>query len=442
MAVRQYIGARYVPLYMGDWDNTRNYEPLSIVTDANGNSFTSMKDVPAGTPLNNRDYWVQTSSFSGAVDALGRRVSDAEEQIEGLHGDIDRVQTEINAVEAEIEEMKSNGLLVALGDSFLAATALPDSDRAVTKIAENLGMEKKNFCSNGAGFFEDATYNNVLKEFLDGWSGMSDDEKKSLKIILIGAGINDINRDATISLAQWKSRFSAVFSGIKSTLDSFDASGRLSQNVRVYVIPMLYRWHPLTYDQYSAYGVMTQALAEFSSPLALSVIPRAWQWMTGHIEYKHTDGTHFNATGQSVLCDHILSAMLGNNYMQTQRVKLSNTSVNGAYLVLDTDVVDGAVTVHGAISMLNATADVPSGTNLLDGADIPADYINVSAYAVNIVACQTRLDESSNIRLTLNATIDGGSSGKTITLTNARALKVGGYYEFSVSYQLGVGMTR
>ena len=67
MAYRQYIGARYVPLYAGHWDSTRNYEPLTIVDDANGNSYTSKKDVPAGTALSNTDYWVQTSSFSGAT---------------------------------------------------------------------------------------------------------------------------------------------------------------------------------------------------------------------------------------------------------------------------------------------------------------------------------------------------------------------------------------
>lgn len=108
MAVRQYIGARYVPLYVGDWNNTRNYEPLSIVTDANGNSFTSLKDVPAGTSLNDRDYWIQTSSFSGAVDVLQRRVNTAEDEIDTLQRDVTAAQENINTLQGNVTLLQGN----------------------------------------------------------------------------------------------------------------------------------------------------------------------------------------------------------------------------------------------------------------------------------------------------------------------------------------------
>lgn len=91
MAVRQYIGARYVPLYAGDWDSTKNYEPLTIVTDANDNSFTSLKDVPAGTALTDRSYWIQTSSFSAAVDALNRRMGVVENDISNIETDLEKI---------------------------------------------------------------------------------------------------------------------------------------------------------------------------------------------------------------------------------------------------------------------------------------------------------------------------------------------------------------
>lgn len=125
MAVRQYIGARYVPLYVGDWDATRNYEPLSIVTDANGNSFTSLKDVPAGTQLTNRNYWIQTSSFSGAVDQLTRRVNSIENDLDGVEfitpeqfGAVgDGISDDTTALQTAINEAWNSGRpLIAKGD--------------------------------------------------------------------------------------------------------------------------------------------------------------------------------------------------------------------------------------------------------------------------------------------------------------------------------------
>ena len=54
MSVREYIGARYVPLFAdpAEWDSTRQYEPLTIVMHS-GNSFTSKKFVPIGIEINN-----------------------------------------------------------------------------------------------------------------------------------------------------------------------------------------------------------------------------------------------------------------------------------------------------------------------------------------------------------------------------------------------------
>lgn len=53
---RQYVGARYVPKIMGEWNKALQYEALSIVTYM-GNSFTSKVPVPANSiEINNTDY--------------------------------------------------------------------------------------------------------------------------------------------------------------------------------------------------------------------------------------------------------------------------------------------------------------------------------------------------------------------------------------------------
>lgn len=69
MAVTQYIGARYVPLFADpiEWDNTNAYEPLTIVS-YQGNSYTSRQAVPTGIDISNEQYWALTGNYNAQVE--------------------------------------------------------------------------------------------------------------------------------------------------------------------------------------------------------------------------------------------------------------------------------------------------------------------------------------------------------------------------------------
>lgn len=64
---RQYVGARYVPKIMGEWNKALQYEALSIVTHM-GNSFTSKVPVPVNVDITNTDYWVNTGNYNAQVE--------------------------------------------------------------------------------------------------------------------------------------------------------------------------------------------------------------------------------------------------------------------------------------------------------------------------------------------------------------------------------------
>lgn len=70
---RQYVGARYVPKIMGEWDKALQYEALSIVTYM-GNSFTSKVPVPQNIDITNTNYWVNTGNFNAQIDGLTKTV--------------------------------------------------------------------------------------------------------------------------------------------------------------------------------------------------------------------------------------------------------------------------------------------------------------------------------------------------------------------------------
>lgn len=75
MAVTQYVGARYVPLFAEplEWDNTKTYEPLTIVYN-NGNSYTSRQYVPVGIEITNTHYWALTGNYNAQIEQYREEV--------------------------------------------------------------------------------------------------------------------------------------------------------------------------------------------------------------------------------------------------------------------------------------------------------------------------------------------------------------------------------
>lgn len=83
MAVREYVGARYVPLFADplQWSNTRTYEPLTIVVNQ-GNSYTSRQFVPTGIDISNEDFWALTGNYNAQVESYRKEVEALKESTE------------------------------------------------------------------------------------------------------------------------------------------------------------------------------------------------------------------------------------------------------------------------------------------------------------------------------------------------------------------------
>lgn len=96
MAVRQYIGARYVPKFDGDWDPTKQYEPLTIVSYLN-NSYTSKQTVPVGTVPTDTTYWALTGNYNAQVETYRQQV---------------------DALQAVVDKIPTNRKFILVGDSF------------------------------------------------------------------------------------------------------------------------------------------------------------------------------------------------------------------------------------------------------------------------------------------------------------------------------------
>ena len=97
MTVREYIGARYVPLFVGEWDIDNSYEPLSIVT-YEGDSYTSRQYVPVGISITNEIYWAPTGSYNSQIEQYRQEVHNLAESLPST--DFDSVNTVKAAIDA------------------------------------------------------------------------------------------------------------------------------------------------------------------------------------------------------------------------------------------------------------------------------------------------------------------------------------------------------
>ena len=168
--VRQYVGARYVPMFANplEWSDTREYEPLTIVT-YQGNSYTSMQYVPTSISIADTAYWALTGNFNAQVEAYRAEVRAFDDRINANAAAINSNTaainantaainanaTAINANAAAIAQEKTDrttNVMLAFGDSY-GVDALSQGPVWCEITANKLQVtELHNYCVSGATF--------------------------------------------------------------------------------------------------------------------------------------------------------------------------------------------------------------------------------------------------------------------------------------------------
>lgn len=135
---RQYIGARYVPIFADpvEWDDERTYEPLMMVQHQ-GETYMTKQYVPVGIPLptvsegqESNDYWVHMSNWNAQVEGYREEVLRYAEEVLAFDGRIDTLEDDLplasfdstNTVAAAI-----GGLQDQIGSGFSAASSVADA---------------------------------------------------------------------------------------------------------------------------------------------------------------------------------------------------------------------------------------------------------------------------------------------------------------------------
>lgn len=278
---RQYVGARYVPKLMGEWNKALQYEPLSIVTHL-GNSFTSKVPVPVNIDITNTNYWVNTGNYNAQVEAYRTQTA--------------QLKTDLNNETANRKNADKDNILW-IGDSYSQNYnhKLPNGVRDM--------LNAKNwyeYSKGGAGFagkWAGADFNDLIEQAKN---EMSDTQKEMIKYVYIVGGANDSN-------FTWTQLKDKVVSTVQNARNSFP-------NAQVCFI-----FASCAYDTYQDLLTKTKNMANDNYVPCIFALP--YYYLTG--AFYNTDNLHFTEEATNYIISVISSLLCGSSYIPTVAANLS-----------------------------------------------------------------------------------------------------------------------
>lgn len=142
MAVTQYIGARYVPLFAdpAEWDSTREYEPLTVVL-YQGASYTSRQAVPIGIDISNDSFWVRTADYNAQVNQYRQEVQTFDGRITA---NATAISDEVSARETAIsDEASARTTADAALDARVTANETAISDEVLARTNADTSLDTR-----------------------------------------------------------------------------------------------------------------------------------------------------------------------------------------------------------------------------------------------------------------------------------------------------------
>lgn len=134
MATKEYIGARYVPLFADpiEWDKTKTYEPLTIVYHG-GNSYTSRQYVPTGIELSDESFWALTGNYNAQVEQYRKDTAKVETELRSETDSRTSADTALSNRITPLETAMPTKLATVAHDSTIEGTGTP-TDKLKVKL--------------------------------------------------------------------------------------------------------------------------------------------------------------------------------------------------------------------------------------------------------------------------------------------------------------------
>lgn len=212
------------------WSASTSYEYLTLVASTDfGQGYISKRDVPAGTPLTDTDYWIPAAQYNAQLAQIQRDVSSIKADVSELSGTtIPNMRTELNGEINDVFTVTSDAHAVAFGDSITRGFGTSPIKPWVSYTCDAIGCTLHNYAVDGAKFTSGGIAAQVKTAKAD--TGY---DHGSVRYAFVGAGINDHGHNAT-----------DINAGVVATLNAIRAE---FPNAKIVAVPCLCASKPLNY---------------------------------------------------------------------------------------------------------------------------------------------------------------------------------------------------
>lgn len=271
MAVREYVGARYVPLFADpiEWNDKRTYEPLTIV-EHEGNSYTSRQFVPLGIDISNEDFWALTGNYNAQVEQYRQEVQQFDGRItkntKGIAAntaDIAKL-TEKTSSLAHSKEFKGSNILYVTDSWGVNTTGV--TKPYVNSLGDILGANLTSLSVGSTGYISGGTNNFINR--LKAWADANPGKTGDIDYVMVCGSSNDYPHTTSEIAAAVTNSFHTLFPPSPTLKWWLSPSSRL-------ISRHTHRWIPRT----TTYGGKSMRLRRwrttiiFGIGLASSLIP-------------------------------------------------------------------------------------------------------------------------------------------------------------------------
>ena len=277
MAIREYVGARYVPRFTGLYDATQIYDALDVADNGSGTSYIAKKTVPAGTALTDTEYWFVYGASSGAILDLQNRMGTAENDIITINGEITELQTK---------------QITFIGDSYLA-----DNITVLRSTLRKAFPCPISFSSRAAIGFVQQSGGETIIQLLD---DVPETERNQTEVLITYAGINDVGNATYATLKQ-------------AVVDYITRARTLYPNARLMI------FGPQATPTLNLASGYTDACEAIRDACRLNAVgyynPSLWLINTSEVyaDLYLADRVHPSAAGCEVIASHMVSAIYGSD---------------------------------------------------------------------------------------------------------------------------------
>lgn len=358
MSVREYIGARYVPLFVGEWDNTREYEPLCIVT-YQGSSYTSRQFVPVGIAITNDSFWAETGNYSAQIEAYRQEVLTYDGRINTAQNTADNALSAVEKLTSapSVYAYFKGYNTVIIGDSYAWGTGASDHGSGDTKrwstlLCNWLESTEYNYAVGSTGFCDPGSggQNAPFKtQVLDAASNMTAAQRRDTHLVVIAGGVNDYNEGSTYNYA-------AMQSGAR---DAAQNAYEHFPNALILIVPMLFKGKDVDPRLMNYESAIIDGVSGFYHVNNTRCIVGAWTWNFGKASRFANDGLHPNDYGHRNIAARMYANITGGTAYENAlgfinfESGFSGAVAHGTYL----EFMNGVVNSYGMqITIANGTS--------------------------------------------------------------------------------------